>query len=172
MGKAIFLDRDGTLIVDKNYLNDYRQIEYLDGVFPALRALCQAGYLLVMVTNQSGIAKGLITWEQLEEIHNKMQKDFAKHGVQFSEIFVAPYASDSQHPDRKPAPGMLLKAIAKYNIDVKKSYMIGDKQLDMDAGQRAGVTSLFIGNEPTSHPSHLKFNSWADLQDFINNQEK
>jgi D-glycero-D-manno-heptose 1,7-bisphosphate phosphatase len=148
--KAIFLDRDGTLIVDKNYLADPSQVEYLPTTFEALRLLQDNGYEFVIVTNQSGVAKGLITPKQVEQIHLKMKQDLQAEGIFILGIEYCPAGSDSQDPRRKPNPGMILEAAEKYNIDRTGSWMVGDKLSDVEAGQRAGVTPIFLntGKEP------------------------
>ena len=143
--RAIFFDRDGTLIVDKVYLNDPDQIEYLPGVFEALVQLQKAGFVFFIATNQSGIPRGLVTIENLTEIHRRMAEAFAQHGVKFKEFFFAPFPTESDHPLRKPNPGMLLAGAEKYGIDLKKSWMIGDRMLDVEAGHRAGARSILVG---------------------------
>lgn len=150
MRKAVFLDRDGTLIVDKNYLGDPQQVEYLPTTFEALRELQSAGYEFVMVTNQSGIAKGLITPKQVESIHLKMKHDLQAEGIFVLGAEYCPADSGSEDPRRKPNPGMILEAAEKYNIDIKSSWMVGDKLSDVQAGERAGLNSVFLnsGKEP------------------------
>jgi len=108
MHKAIFFDRDGTLIVDKVYLNDVAQIEYLPGVFTALKRLQEAGFIFVIVTNQSGVARGIVSLSNLELIHQKIAADFAKNGIRFSGFYFAPHSVESNHHTRKPNPGMLV----------------------------------------------------------------
>lgn len=142
--KTVFLDRDGTLIIDKIYLNDPDQIVYLPGVFEALGRLRDAGYQFIMVTNQSGVARGIVSLENLEEIHRRMRVAFAEHGIEFRAIYYAPYAVDSNHPLRKPAPGMLLKGAEECEADLKSSWMIGDRLSDVVAGHRAGCRSVLL----------------------------
>lgn len=142
--KTVFLDRDGTLIIDKIYLNDPDQIVYLPGVFEALSRLRDAGYQFVMVTNQSGIARGIVSLENLNEIHRRMSIAFAEHGIEFAAIYYAPYAVDSNHPLRKPAPGMLLKGAEECAADLKSSWMVGDRISDVVAGHRAGCRSILL----------------------------
>lgn len=149
MNKCIFLDRDGTLIVDKIYLNDPEQIEYLPGVFEALRLLRDDGYMFAVCTNQSGIPRGKVTIPNLLEIHRRIRNAFAEHGVDIVEFSYAPYLTNFDHPLRKPNPGMLLELAEKYHIDLKKSWMIGDRMLDVEAGHRAGARSILIGTRET-----------------------
>ena len=146
--KTIFLDRDGTLIIDKVYLNDPDQIEYLPDVFEALRLLRDHGYQFVVVTNQSGIARRLVTLENLDETHRRISGEFAKQGVHFAGYYYAPYSVESNHPIRKPHPGMLLRGALDHRADLENSWMIGDRLTDIVAGSRAGCrTVLLAGTE-------------------------
>jgi histidinol-phosphate phosphatase family protein len=156
MKKAIFLDRDGTIIVDKNYLNDPEQVEFLPGAFEALKAL-QNDFLLIVVTNQSGIARGLVRVENMHLIHEKMQAVLKPHGVKITAFYHSPHAPDSNHPLRKPNPGMLLQAAKDHRIDLGASYMIGDKPIDVEAGHRAGTKSILMSDEAseTTAPDFL-----------------
>lgn len=142
--KAIFFDRDGTLIVDKIYLNDPEAIEYLPGVFEALRALRDAGYIFFVATNQSGVPRGLVQIKNLNEIHRCMRSTFSEHGVDILEFYYAPYLTDHDHIYRKPNPGMLLQASEEYNVDLGASWMIGDRMTDVEAGHRAGTKSILL----------------------------
>ncbi len=146
--KAVFLDRDGTLIVDKVYLNDPAQIEYLPGVFEALRLLRDAGYIFCLATNQSGVARGLVQLENLHKIHGIIAADFHGHGVEFAGFYYAPYPVESNHPMRKPNSGMLDAGAVDHGIDLSQSWMIGDRMSDVEAGTRAGAgTILLSGTE-------------------------
>jgi D-glycero-D-manno-heptose 1,7-bisphosphate phosphatase len=145
MTKAVFLDRDGTIIVDKNYLNDPEQIEFLPGAIEGLQAL-QKEFLLIVVTNQSGIARGLVQPENLRLIHEKMQTLLQSYGVQITAFYHSPHSADSDHPMRKPNPGMLLQSAKDHRIDLAASFMIGDKPIDVEAGHRAGVKSILISD--------------------------
>ena len=147
--KTIFLDRDGTLIIDKVYLNDPDQIEYLPDVFEALRLLRDEGYQFVVVTNQSGIARRLVTMENLDETHRRIQAEFSKHGVHFVGFYYAPYSVESNHPIRKPHPGMLLRGALDHRADLKSSWMIGDRLSDVVAGHRAGCRTVLLKGTET-----------------------
>ncbi|MGE4132356.1 MAG: D-glycero-alpha-D-manno-heptose-1,7-bisphosphate 7-phosphatase [Bdellovibrionales bacterium] len=145
MRKAIILDRDGTLIVDRIYLNDPEAIEYLPGVFEALRILRDAGYLFFVATNQSGVPRGLVDIQNLDEIHNRIQAKFASEGVDILSFHSAPFMTNLDHPMRKPNPGMLLEAASRYNLNLKQSWMLGDRMTDVEAGHRAGTRSVLLG---------------------------
>lgn len=143
--KAIFLDRDGTLIVDKIYLNDPEQIEYLPGVFSGLRQLRDAGFIFLICTNQSGVARGIVRIENLDEIHRRIRARFASEGVDLREFYYAPYMTDRPHPLRKPNPGMILRGALDYSVDLKQSWMVGDRMVDVEAGHRAGCRTVLLG---------------------------
>lgn len=145
MHKAFFWDRDGTLIVDKHYLNDPDGIEFLPGVFEAMRQLeHDFGFIHFIVTNQSGIASGKVSIENLQEIHRRMTYELRKHGVSVRAIEYSPHSADSNHPMRKPNPGMILKLSQEFDVDLKQSYMAGDRESDVLAGQSAGCRTILI----------------------------
>ncbi len=149
--KAVFLDRDGTLIIDKIYLNDPDNIEYLPGVFESIKSLSDAGYMLIVVTNQSGVAKGIVSLENLDEIHRRISVRFETNRSPIAGFYYAPFPSDQPHPMRKPNPGMLLQAASEHGIDLKSSWMVGDRWTDVEAGHRAGCRSIFL--KGTEEPS-------------------
>ncbi|NIJ51203.1 D-glycero-alpha-D-manno-heptose-1,7-bisphosphate 7-phosphatase [Dyadobacter arcticus] len=142
--KCVFLDRDGVLNEDcPDYVYHLEDLIIPEGVVEALRMLKEAGYLLIVITNQAGIAKGLYTDNQVYAIHQEMQK---VSGNALDDLYFSPY-----HPQysgaslsRKPGSLMLEKAAAKYNIDFKQSWMIGDREGDMQAGKKAGVRTIHI----------------------------
>lgn len=142
--KCVFFDRDGTLIIDKVYLNDPDAIEYLPGAIEALRSLRDAGYEFVVVTNQSGVARGLVSVENLNEIHRRIEGEFARGGVFFRGFYSAPFSVESQHWMRKPNPGMLEAAARDHDLDLPRSWMVGDRMTDAEAGRRAGTRTLIL----------------------------
>ena len=144
MEKAIFFDRDGTLIIDKIYLNDPDGIEYLPDAVEALQRLRDANFMFFVVTNQSGVARGIVSIENLEEIHHRMRQFFAAHGIAFSGFYYAPYSVESNHFMRKPNPGMILTAAEEHGIDLQKSWIIGDRTSDVEAGRRAGLRTVLL----------------------------
>ncbi|SLM64315.1 MULTISPECIES: D-glycero-beta-D-manno-heptose 1,7-bisphosphate 7-phosphatase [Dickeya] len=143
---AIFLDRDGTINVDHGYVHEIDQFQFIDGVIDALLELKQMGYALVLVTNQSGIARGKFSEAQFETLTEWMDWSLADRGVDLDGIYYCPHHPDAgegeyrQHCHcRKPQPGMLLDAQQHLHIDMTASYMVGDKVEDMLAAQAAGV---------------------------------
>lgn len=155
--KALFLDRDGTLIVDEHYLNDPAKVSYLPLTFEALKLLKSNNYEFVIVTNQSGVARGLVSPEQLEQIHLKMKQDFAQHDLDFLDIISCTSAPNSEDPRRKPNPGMILEALENFQIARESSWMVGDKFSDVEAGRRAGVRSIFLSTGKESPPPGVPY---------------
>ena len=153
--RAVFLDRDGTLIQDKSYLNDPRDIEYFCNAFDALRALGKRGYSFIVVTNQSGIPRGLVEEKNMHEIHRRIEAKCTSEGIVILDVYFAPYLPESDHPMRKPAPGMLELAAREHDIALGQSWMIGDKMSDVEAGHRAGCRSILIGDDDS--PSRSRF---------------
>lgn len=147
--KAVFLDRDGTIIRDMIYLNDPAKIEVFAESYEAIRLMNQQGYLVILVTNQSGVAKGIVKESILQEINSIIIADFQKNGAKIKDVYYAPDAVDSGSFNRKPNPGMLLQAAQKYGIDLKLSWMVGDRMTDVEAGLRAGCQSILLQNETT-----------------------
>lgn len=155
--KAVIFDRDGTLIVDRIYLNDPEKIEYLPSVFEALRLLRDSGYVFAVATNQSGVPRGLVDVRNLDEIHRRIQSEFCRHGVEILSFHSAPYMTDNDHTFRKPNPGMLLEAAQWHGIDLSRSWMVGDRMSDVEAGHRAGCRTVLLG----SQESPSAFAGWA-----------
>lgn len=142
---AVILDRDGTLIVDHIYLNDPEKIEYLPGVFEALRLLRDRGFKLFVATNQSGVPRGVVDVRNLDEIHRRIRDKFSLEGVDILSFHSAPYMTDNDHHLRKPNPGMILEAAQWFNLDLPRSWMVGDRMTDVEAGHRAGTKSALLG---------------------------
>ena len=156
--KAIFLDRDGTINKYVGFLRDINDFELIDGVAEAIKEINRSGYLAVIITNQPVIARGEVTYEELNEIHNKMETLLGKQGAYLDAIYYCPHHPDSGFDGevkelkfdcdcRKPKPGLLLKAAEELNIDLSKSWMIGDSKNDIMAGKNAGCKTALIGNE-------------------------
>ncbi|MDG3008133.1 D-glycero-alpha-D-manno-heptose-1,7-bisphosphate 7-phosphatase [Paludisphaera mucosa] len=152
---AVFLDRDDTLIVDVPYLADPAGLRVLAGAATALAALRRAGYALVLATNQSAVGRGLITEERLRTIHDELERLLAADGATLDAIYYCTHAPRSddrtavEHPDRKPAPGMLLRAAEELELDLPASWMVGDRVSDVLAGLHAGCRSILVGSNDT-----------------------
>ena len=149
--RAVFLDRDGVINVDHGYVSSWDQFEFLPGVPAALRQLQSAGYVLVVVSNQSGIGRGLYTESDLAALNRRVYRYLLDdHGVEIAQFYHCPHHPTEALPEwrqqcycRKPAPGMIEQACAELHIDPGNSVMVGDKASDMEAGQSAGVGRLF-----------------------------
>ena len=147
--KAIFLDRDGTINKYVGFLRNVEDFELIEGVSEAIKKINQSGYLVIVVTNQPVIARGEVTWDELHEIHKKMETLLGKDGAYIDGIYICPHHPDKgfegERPEykidcdcRKPKPGLLLQAAKDFNIDLSQSVMIGDSERDVEAGRNAG----------------------------------
>jgi len=160
--KAIFLDRDDTLIEDPGYINHPDQVKLLDGAAKALIELKAMGYMLIVVSNQSAVARGIVTEKVLAEIHNRLKQLLAEKGAYLDRIYYCPF-----HPDgiiakyrkesdwRKPNPGMLLAAAEQMDIDLTQSWMIGNSDRDVEAGLRAGCKTILLNRSSHCKQSQL-----------------
>ena len=147
MNKAIFLDRDGTIIIDKSYMHDVGDIELIDNVVKALRLFKQLGFLLVVITNQSGIGRGYYSLKEAEVFNGVLNDILEKKGCKIDSIYMCPHTPQDACQCRKPSPYMVNLAIKEMNIDPLKSYMFGDKDSDVECGIRAGVRSYKVTHE-------------------------
>lgn len=168
--KAIFLDRDGTINVYKGFLKKIDELELIPGVGEAVKKINSSGYLAIVITNQPVIARGEVTFEELEEIHNKMETLLGQEGAYVDDIFLCPHhphkGYEGERPEykikcdcRKPKPGLLLQAAEKYNIDLEQSWMVGDSISDVEAGKAAGCKTALLKNEETE-------GNFENLKDF------
>jgi D-glycero-D-manno-heptose 1,7-bisphosphate phosphatase len=149
MRKALFLDRDGVINVEKNYVYRIEDFEFVDGIFDLCACAQRLGFKLIVITNQAGIGRGYYTETDFEQLTQWMLKEFRSHGTAIDHVYHCPY-----HPtagvgeyrqdsfDRKPNPGMILKAKRDYGLDLSRSVLIGDKESDIEAGRTAGIGHL------------------------------
>jgi D-glycero-D-manno-heptose 1,7-bisphosphate phosphatase len=144
MNRAVFLDRDGTLIVEKNYLHKPEEVEIFPGAGGALKRLNDAGFKLIIVTNQSGIGRGYYTLADAERVNARVCADLACEGVRFEKIYIAPEAPDQPSRGRKPSPQFLLDARDEFNLNLAASFMVGDKLIDLECGWNAGVKQSIL----------------------------
>jgi D-glycero-D-manno-heptose 1,7-bisphosphate phosphatase len=142
--KVAILDRDGTIIVDRHYLNDPEGIEFEAGAVEGLRAMTALGYRLVIVTNQSGIARGLLDVERLEEIHERLRRMLADVDVQLDGIYFCPHGPADGCECRKPKLGLMRRAVDELHFDAADAVVIGDKDSDVEFGRRAGALTMLI----------------------------
>ncbi|MGB9612601.1 MAG: D-glycero-beta-D-manno-heptose 1,7-bisphosphate 7-phosphatase [Candidatus Margulisiibacteriota bacterium] len=151
MHKAVFLDRDGTIVEDVGYLNRPDQIKFIPGAIKAIKMLNQAGYKVVVISNQAGVAKGLITEDMLQTIDKVLHKFILNGGAHLDGVYYCPH-----HPEegvypyrqacecRKPHPGLIKRAHRDLNIDLSSSFMVGDKATDIEAGKNAGTKTILV----------------------------
>lgn len=172
--KAIFLDRDGTINKYVGFLRNIDNFELIDGVAEAIRKINESGYLAVVVTNQPVVARGEVSFEELEEIHNKMETLLGKEGAYLDAIYYCPHhphkGYEGERPElkidcdcRKPKPGMLLKAAVDFNIDLSRSWMVGDGENDIQAGINAGCKTVLLSNGNESYGQTVRVTSLAEF---------
>ena len=165
MNRAVFLDRDGTLNVDRNYLSDPAQLEIIPGVGPALRRLMDAGFLLFIVTNQSGIGRGYYTLANMHAVNERLCVELVKDGVRFEKIYFAAESPEQPSRGRKPSPQFLFDARDEFGLDLSQSYMIGDKLIDLECGWNAGVKKSILVR--TGYGAEVEQKSAAGLKDAL-----
>ena len=142
--RAVFLDRDGTIMEDVHYVGDVKRVVLIPGATQALKRLQDAGYKLFIITNQSGVGRGYFTREAVETIHAHLNEQFGPAGVRFDRTYVCPHHPEDNCDCRKPKPKFLLDAAQEYGLDLSRCFMIGDRPSDIQAGINAGVTSILV----------------------------
>lgn len=177
---TLFLDRDGVLIEDVGYPTTPADVHWIPGVFDALRTLKGAGFRLIVVTNQSAIARGFASFQQVVETQRFISEQFATQGCKFDAVYVAP-----THPEgsvwpfartstwRKPEPGMLRQAIHDFGIDVTRAAIVGDSSRDIEAGRACGLASLIGFGERGFVDSDVEFctSKWSDIARILTAKE-
>ncbi len=173
MNKAIFLDRDNTIIRDVPYNGDPNKVELVPGVIDALTILHEQGFILIIISNQSGVGRGMITRNQVQAVNNEMIRQLGKNF--FTDIFIC-YDDPAQPVEncRKPSPEMIFRARDKYDIDLSRSFFIGDKEDDILAGHNAGCTSvrfLYDNNSKGKNKYNIKpafaSGDWREIAEWV-----
>ncbi|MBP9693816.1 MAG: HAD family hydrolase [Alphaproteobacteria bacterium] len=171
MHKALFLDRDGIINVDSGYVSTLSQFIFVDGLFSFLKKAISADYKLIIVTNQSGIARGYYTETDFLNLMKEVDVKMQEQGIQIEATYYCPYHPDGkvagyaiEHFDRKPSPGMILRAIEEHQIDPLQSYIIGDHMRDIEAGHKAGLKGGFL---VSSSSDMLEHKNKMDNFDFL-----
>jgi len=142
--QVIFLDRDGVINEEVGYLHKIKDFNFIYGVIDSCAYFLSLGYQIIIVTNQSGIARGLYKKNDFHKLNNWMLEKFRQEGVSILDVFYCPHGPDDKCYCRKPMPGLFFNAQEKYDIDMKKSWMIGDKEIDIEAANSAGITQTIL----------------------------
>jgi D,D-heptose 1,7-bisphosphate phosphatase len=172
--KAVFLDRDGTLIINRHYGSDPDGIELLDGVAEGLLELREAGYKLLLISNQSGVARGYFDEEAVARMHDRLQRVLDRHGAALDGLEYCPHHPEGVTPSyaiecscRKPAPGMLRRAARKHGVNLSASWMVGDIEADVEAGRRAGTRTVLVGPETSLAPPDFQAEDFPGVVRYI-----
>ena len=170
--KTIFLDRDGVINEEVNYLSKIDDFKFIDGVFETCYFLKNLGFEIIVVTNQSGIARGYFSENDFKLINNWMINQFKLNKVEILDVFYCPHSNESNCECRKPKPGMFLAAKNKHNINMKESWMVGDSERDITAASLAGIKNTILvrsGHQTDKENSQAKYqlNSIKDIRNTI-----
>lgn len=176
--KAVFLDRDGTINIDKNYLYKISDFEYKDGALEGLKILTDMGYMLVIITNQSGIARGYYTEEDYLKLNAWLENDFEKNGIRLAGSYYCPHLTDGIVPQyakicncRKPKTALFWKAAKDLNIDMDRSFAIGDKKRDLSICDESGVIGILLSENASEVERYMVCTNWRQIIDTIKSQE-
>ncbi|EKD25746.1 MAG: Phosphoheptose isomerase [uncultured bacterium] len=167
MNKAVFLDRDGTINIDYGYVSDPKKFEFLPKAIEGLRKISELGYLLIIISNQSGIGRGYYTIEDYEKVTKKMLDYLTLQNIKIAECFYCPHSPESNCICRKPGTKMVEDAIAKWKVDPKQSYFIGDKESDIKAGSLSGLKTILISNTPKTFGQDFTATDLMNVADYI-----
>src|SRR6266487_2257495 len=174
--KAFFLDRDGVVIKDVPYLSKVHEIEFLPGVDRAIKRIKDYGYKCIVITNQSGIARGLISWDELSYINTYLRKSLERTGAIIDDIYVCPHHPDGKVKEyaikcscRKPGNAMILQAAVEHKLDLSRSIMIGDQDIDVEAGITAGCNSFLLYKPNLLLGMQVTFNNLEEAVKYIYN---
>lgn len=165
MNKAVFFDRDGVINIDTGYVGRIEDFKFVEGIIAAMQDVLLQGYLLIIVTNQSGIGRGFYTEGDFQRLTAWMKAELSRQGVFVDAVFHCPH-TDSDHCEcRKPKPGMLLQAIEEFDVDCNKSWMIGDSERDIEAAATANIghTVFFDPDNNTTTSAQYKISSFDEL---------
>jgi histidinol-phosphate phosphatase family protein len=156
--RAVFLDRDGTMAKDVSYCRRWEDFILFPYTAKAIKLLKEQGFKVIVVTNQSGIARGYFTEETLTQIHDKLQKELAKENASVDAIYYCPHHPDDNCDCRKPKPRMVLQAAEEHDIDLSQSFVVGDLPTDVGLGKSAGCRTVLVGDSASHEDSDIKPN--------------
>ena len=172
--KAIFLDRDGVINKEVNYLYKIENFEFINGVFKSCLYFQNLGYIIIIITNQSGISRDFYSDNDFQKLSAWMLEEFSKHGIIIQDTFYCPHGPESNCRCRKPKPGMFIEAKKKHNINMKESWMIGDSEVDIQSANDANIQNTILVrsgkkiNEPSSNAKFI-LDSIKEAPNFILN---
>ncbi|WP_297193298.1 HAD family hydrolase [uncultured Campylobacter sp.] len=169
--KALFLDRDGIINIDKKYVHKIKDFIFVDGIFELCELFLKKGYKIFVITNQSGIARGYYTQKDFEILSSFMLEEFEKKGIKIEKIYYCPHLEACEC--RKPKPKMLFDARDEFKLNLEQSVFIGDNISDMQAGKNAGLKELYLINEKEQEGNfYTKFKTLKDLISFLLKENK
>jgi len=142
--RAVFIDRDGTINANIGYIDSPNDLKIYNGVAKGIKLLNKEGFKVIIITNQSGLSRGFFSEETLEKIHGKMKRELSEKGAKIDEIYYCPHHPDENCNCRKPKPGLIKKAIADLDIEAEKSFIIGDRMLDVEAGHKTKCKTVLV----------------------------
>ncbi len=160
-GRMVLLDRDGTIVVDRGYLDSAAGLEFLPGAAEGLRLLYAQGYQLAVITNQSGIGRGMFPLERLHEMNARLTTMVREAGARLEGIYFCPHAPEEKCDCRKPAPGLITQAAAELKFDPRTAVVIGDKDSDIECGLRAGAMTVLITPGRSASRTRIKADAVA-----------
>lgn len=172
MNKAVFFDRDGVINIDTGYVGKIEDFTFVEGIIPAMRIAQQQGYLLIIVTNQSGIGRDYYTEDDFQQLTQWMKSELVQQGVNIDAVFHCPHTDSDDCECRKPKPGLFLQAIDKYDVDCDNSWMLGDSERDIEAAVAAGIgnTVFFDPDSNKTTSAQHKISSHGELAALLNKE--
>ena len=168
--KALFLDRDGIINVDHGYVYQIEKFEFIKGIFDLVKLFTDAGYLIFVVTNQSGIGRGYYSEEDFTTLTDWTIEAFKERDIKIEKVYYCPHSPEEKCHCRKPEIGMIEQALEDHPIDLANSWLIGDKQSDIDLAMNASIgSSIYIGNKDIKNPTY-SFKSILECKEFLNSK--
>ena len=168
--KALFLDRDGIINVDHGYVYQIEKFEFIKGIFDLIKLFTDAGYLIFVVTNQSGIGRGYYSEEDFTTLTDWTIEAFKERDIKIEKVYYCPHSPEEKCHCRKPEIGMIEQALEDHPIDLANSWLIGDKQSDIDLAMNASIgSSIYIGNKDIKNPTY-SFKSILECKEFLNSK--
>lgn len=172
MKKAVFLDRDGTINVDYGYVSQVEKFEILPGTIEGLKKMRSMNYLLIIISNQSGIGRGYYSIPDYEKVMEIMHTQLGLQGIRIDDCFYCPHSPESNCSCRKPGTKMIEEAVRKWDIDVKESFFIGDKDSDMKAGKKSGLKTILISDKEKGFSQDFRVINLIEAADIIEKENK